>query len=349
MKAAFLTAAQTIEIREVAEPEVPKGGLVLAVKACGICGSDLRRWKEGPPAGSGGVTPGHEVSGVVIAVDEGCTRFKVGDRLAIAPDVHCGQCYYCKRERYNLCDRLQFVGITPGFPGGMAEQMALTAQILEDGIVNRMPEGLSFAHAAISEPSCSVLATHDRAGTSRDDTVVILGAGPIGCLHVAVARSRGARTVVTECHPTRRELAARFDPDLILDAASEDVVARVREFTEGLGADIVICANPVAQTQRQGVDMVRKGGKVLLFGGLPKAHPMTTLDGNKIHYGEIEVLGTFSYHPRVHRQALDRLADRTLPADKIITHMFALSETGQAYQTAAAGDALKVLISSEKD
>lgn len=347
MKAAFLTAAQTIEIREVAEPEVPEGGLVLAVKACGICGSDLRRWKEGPPAGSGGVTPGHEVSGAVIAVDEGCTRFKVGDRLAIAPDVHCGQCYYCKRERYNLCDRLQFVGITPGLPGGMAEQMALTAQILEYGIVNRMPEGLSFAHAAISEPSCSVLATHDRAGTGQGDTVVVIGAGPTGCLHISVAKARQARVAVIQRSKARQQLARRFDPDLVIDA-SDDVVARVREFTEGLGADIVICANPVAETQRQGVDMVRKGGKVLLFGGLPKAHPMTTLDGNKIHYGEIEVLGTFSYHPRVHRQALARLADRTLPADKIITHTFALDETGQAYQT-AAGDALKVLISSEKD
>lgn len=349
MKAAFLTAAQTIEVREVAEPEVPAGGLVLAVKACGICGSDLRRWKEGPPAGSGGVTPGHEVSGVVIAVDERCTRFKAGDRLAMAPDVHCGQCYYCKRERYNLCDRLQFVGITAGLPGGMAERMALTAQILEDGIVNRMPDGLRFAHAAISEPSCSVLASHDRAATGRDDTVVILGAGPIGCLHVAVAKSRGARAVVTECSPARRELAARFDPDLIIDAAGEDVVARVREFTDGLGADIVICANPVAETQRQGVDMARKGGKVLLFGGLPKANPMTTLDGNRIHYGEIEVLGTFSYHPRVHVRALHLLADGTLPAEKIITHQFSLDQIDRAYRTAAAGEALKVLISFERE
>ena len=348
MKAAFLTAAQTIEVREVAEPEVPAGGLVLAVKACGICGSDLRRWKEGPPACSGGVTPGHEVSGVVIAVDERCTRFKVGDRLAIAPDVHCGQCYYCKRERYNLCDRLHFVGITPGLPGGMAERMALTAQILEDGIVNRMPDGLSFAHAAISEPSCSVLAAHDRAGTGKDDTVVILGAGPIGCLHVAVAKARKARVVVVQRSKVRQELARRFDPDLVVDAA-DDIVARVREFTDGLGADIAVCANPVAETQRQAVEMVRKGGKVLLFGGLPKANPMTTLDGNRIHYGEIEVIGTFSYHPRIHRRALDLLADGTLPAEKIITHQFSLAEIDRAYRTAASGNALKVLISFEKE
>lgn len=349
MKAAFLTGPQRIEIRNVPEPDVPEGGLVLAVKACGICGSDLRRWKEGPPAGSGGVIPGHEASGVAIAVDARCTRFHVGDRLAIAPDVHCGKCYYCRRERYNLCDHLQFLGITPGFPGGFAERMALTPEILENGVVNLMPEGLGFAHAALSEPCCSVLATHDRAGTGQGDTVVILGAGPIGCLHVAVAKMHVARAIVTECSERRRELAARFDPDLIIDAASQDVVARVREFTKGLGADIVICANPVAETQQQGVDMVRKGGKVLLFGGLPKGSPMTTLDGNKIHYGEIEVLGTFSYHPRVHRRALDLLADGMLPADKIITHQFPLGQINDAYRMAAAGDALKVLICFEKE
>jgi len=349
MKAAFLTAPQKLEIRDVPDPAVPAGGLVLQVKACGICGSDLRRWKEGPPNGVAGVTPGHEAAGVVIEVGGQCTRFQVGDHLAIAPDVHCGRCYYCLRERYNLCDNLQLVGITPGYPGGFAEKMALTPEILQNGIVHKMPEGLSFTRAAVSEPSCSVLATHNKAGTQEGDTVVVIGAGPTGCLHIAVAKARNARVIVVQRSKARQELAQRFDPDLIIDATSEDVVKQVREFTDDLGADIVICANPVAETQRQAVDMVRKGGKVLLFGGLPKANPMTILDGNKIHYGEVEVIGAFSYHPRIHREALDLLARGTLPADKIITHQFPLNQIDQAYQTAAAGNALKVLISLEKE
>jgi L-iditol 2-dehydrogenase len=349
MDAAFLTTPETLEIREIPDPAVPAGGLVLQVKACGICGSDLRRWREGPPPGADGVIPGHEAAGVVVAVDERCSRFQVGDRLAIAPDVHCGKCYYCRRERYNLCDNLRFIGITPGYPGGFAEKMALTSEIFEKGIVHEMPEGLSFAHAAVSEPSCSVLATHDKAGTQTGEVVVVIGAGPTGCLHIAVAKSRGAKVVVIQRSKIRQELAKRFDPDLVIDATGDDVVARVKEFTEGLGADIVICANPVAETQRQAVEMVRKGGKVLLFGGLPKANPMTTMDGNKIHYGEVEVVGAFSYHPRVHREALDLLADGTLPAEKIITHRFPLDDINQAYRTAAAGDALKVLIAFERD
>lgn len=349
MKAAFLTAPETLEVREIPDPAVPDGGLVLEVKACGICGSDLRRWREGPPSGVGGVIPGHEAAGVVIAVDKQCRRFREGDRLAIAPDVHCGTCYYCRRERYNLCDDLRFVGITPGLPGGFAEKMALTSEVLENGIVNKMPEGLSFEHAAVSEPSCSVLATHDKARTQAGDTVVVIGAGPTGCLHIAVAKERKARVVVVQRSKTRQELARRFDPDLVIDAASQDVVACVKDFTGGLGADIVICANPVAETQRQAVEMVRKGGKVLLFGGLPKAHPMTTLDGNKIHYGEVEVIGAFSYHPRVHREALDLLADGTLPAGKIITHRFPLDRINEGYRAAVTGNALKVLITLERE
>ncbi len=349
MKAAFLTAPETLELRDIPAPTAPEGGLVLQVRACGICGSDLRRWREGPPPGVGGVVPGHEAAGVVIATDEQCRRFKVGDYLAIAPDIHCGTCYYCRREKYNLCDNLRFVGITPGFPGGFAEQMAITAEVIENGIIHPMSEGLSFAHAALSEPSCSVLATQEKAGTQAGDVVVIIGAGPTGCLHVAVARSRGAKVIVVQRSKTRQELVRRFDPDLVIDATAEDVIARVREFTHGLGADIVICANPVAETQRQAVDMVRKAGKVLLFGGLPKADPMTTLDGNKIHYGEVEVIGAFSYHPRVHEEALHLLAKGTLPAEKVITHQLPLDQINEAYQTAATGKALKVLISLEKE
>lgn len=344
MKAAFLTSSMTLELREVPEPDVPSDGLVMETKACGICGSDLRRWKEGPPPGCEGIVPGHEAAGIVVKVGGKCSDFAAGDRVAVAPDIHCGRCYYCQREMYNLCDYLKFIGVTPGYPGGFAEKMMLTGEILENGIVTKMPEGLSFTHAAVSELCNSVLATHQKAGTGAGHTVVVIGAGPAGCLHVSVAKMRGARVVVLEIAEARRKMAQRFDPDLVIDTSSRNVVAQVRQFTGGVGADIVVCANPVAQTQALGVEIVRKGGKVFLFGGLPKANPMTTLDGNRIHYGEIEVIGAFSYHPRFHKLALDLLADGKLPAASLITHTFELDKISQAYQTAASGEALKVII-----
>ena len=344
MLAAFLTAPSRVELADVSMPPVPDGGLLLRVDACGICGSDLRRWREGPALGTLPGTPGHEVAGTVVEVAPGQTRFAVGDRLAIAPDIHCGVCFYCQRGLFNLCDHLTMVGITPGQPGGLAEYMPLSAEMLRHGIVHLIPPGLETTHAALSEPLSSVLATQHKLGVSPADTVLIIGAGPIGCMHIAAARARGARTIISQRSATRREMAARFQPDLVIDPQEQDLVAAVRAFTEGRGADIAICANGVAATQAEAVQAVRKGGRVVLFGGLPKADPMTHLDGNRIHYGEIEVHGAFSYHPTMHALALEVLARGQVPAELLITDRFPLSQVGAAFEAASAGAALKVLV-----
>jgi len=344
VKAVFLIAPRALELRDVPDPVPPDDGLVLDVKACGICGSDLRRWKEGPPKGVVGTIPGHEAAGVVVATGRGQTRFAVGDRLAIAPDVHCGRCYYCRRGWYNLCDEIRFIGVTPELSGALAQKLVLTGEILTNGIVHRMPEGMSFAEGSLAEPTCSVLASHDRAGTGLGDTVVIMGAGPIGCLHIIVAKARGARVVVSEPSPVRRRLAQRCGPDAVVDPVAEDLGSRVRQMTAGVGADIVVCANPIAETQAEAVQIVRKRGRVILFGGLPRASPTVTLDSNRIHYGEIEVVGAFSYHPTVHQQALDLIHRKVIDADLLVTHTFGLTEVGKAFEAAAAGEALKVVV-----
>lgn len=343
-KAAVLKDIKQYEIREINLPPLPDDALLLSVKTCGVCGSDLRRWREGPPPGYDNVVSGHEVAGVVAAVGKDVADYKVGARLALAPDVHCGKCYYCAHGMYNLCDSLRLVGITPEIAGGLAEEMILTGEILRNGIVHRIPEGMSDAHAALAEPISSVLASHQKAGTTLGDTVVVIGGGPIGCLHIVVAKERGAKVILSEPAEIRRGLAAGFGPNRIIDPTGEDVVQRVRELTGGLGADIVICANPVAATQAQAVEMVRKGGRVILFGGLPKANPTTSLDGNRIHYGEINVTGAFSYHPTVHQQALSFLADRPALADKLISHRFKLDQINEAFLIANNGEALKVMI-----
>jgi L-iditol 2-dehydrogenase len=344
MEAAFLVAAGGYELRTLPDPVAPADGLVLEVKACGVCGSDLRRWREGPPPGEDGILAGHELAGVVLETGADLTRFKTGDRVAIAPDVHCGHCYYCQRGRYNLCDRLHLIGISPGYPGGFAQRMLVTAEIIENGVVHAMPDELSFAEAALAEPASSVLAAHDRAGTDLESTVVVLGGGPIGCLHIAVAHARGAAVILSEPSPERRQIAAGFDPEMIVDPQQEDLNDRVRIFTHGLGADIVICANPVAATQAQAVEVVRKGGRVVLFGGLPKADPLTHLDANRIHYGEIEVVGSFSYHPRFHALALETIRRNLIPTEKLITNTYPLRAINQAFEMASSGKALKVMV-----
>jgi L-iditol 2-dehydrogenase len=332
------------EIRDIPDPVAPHDGLVLQVRACGVCGSDLRRWKEGPPENVDHIVPGHEVAGVVVEVGKNITQISCGDRLAVAPDIHCGKCYYCQHELYNLCDDLRLVGITPGYPGGFADKMVLSREILANGIVNPIPERLAFTNAALAEPLCSVLASHQKAGIDGNSVIVIMGAGPIGCLHIVAAKAKGAKVIISEPSEVRCNMVQRFVPDEIVNPIDEDLAARVRVSTNNVGPDVVICANPVADTQTTAVQIVRKRGKVILFGGLPKNNPMTTLNANIIHYAEIEVIGSFSYHPHIHKQALDMLDRNLIPAEHLITHEFPLNEIGRAYQTAANSNALKVVI-----
>ncbi len=343
MKAAFFTKPRVIDIRQVDEPVVPSNGLKIDVKACAVCGSDLRRWREGPQPGTD-IIPGHEIAGIVTEVGSQVSKYKIGDRLAVGPDVHCDECWYCRRGLYNLCDNIRFYGITLGHHGGFAEKMIVPNDILARGICHKMPDGLSFEAASISEPCTSVIATHEKINTQLGDTVVIIGAGPTGCIGIAVAKSRGARVIVAQRSQIRREFAAAFGPDLIVNPAEENLIEVVRDFTNGLGADSVICANPNAQTHADGVRMVRKGGNVVLYGGLPKANPNTTLDGNLIHYGEIQVIGAFSYHPTHHALALELLNRNIIPADKVITHEKSLDEVQAAYELAADRKALKVIV-----
>ena len=347
MKSSFLTSPKTIEIIDIPIPSVPDDGLLMQVKACGICGSDIRRWKEGSPPGVEGVTAGHEASGIVVEAGKSVSRFVVGDAISVAPDIHCGICYFCRRGLYNLCDNLKLLGITPGYPGALAEYLLLTGEMLQNGIVHKMPKDIDFQSAAFAEPCCSVLSSHNKMGNSLNQVIVVLGSGPIGCLHVVIGKSRGARVIVSEPSTERRGIVQKFKPSHIINPLDEDVVQTVRKLTDGIGADVVVCANPVASTQSQAIEMVRKGGRVALFGGLPKASPLTTLDANRIHYGEITVAGDFSYHPSIHELALELLHNNTIPAHQFITRSYTLNQIGKAFETAASGSDLKVMINFE--
>jgi len=241
---------------------------------------------------------------------------------------------------------MHMIGITPGYPGGLAERMVLTAETLANGIVHPMPDGMSFIEGALAEPCSSVLAAHNSAGTSVGDTVLVIGAGPIGCLHVVVSKARGASVIVSQRSEKRRELVRLLRPQAVIDPSTEDVVTRVRGLTAGRGADMVICANGVSATQTLAVECVRKGGQVVLFGGLPSTSPMSSFDANRIHYGEIEVVGAFSYHPTLHELALDVISRKLVPADLLVTHTFPLERAADAFESAESRVGLKVMVSS---
>jgi L-iditol 2-dehydrogenase len=346
VKAAVFEGIERIVVRDLPEPRADAGSIVVKVEACGLCGSDIRNYHGGLRHGVTSQVMGHEIAGSVTEVGAGVERFKVGDRVAIAPDVSCGTCFYCTRGWVNLCVDHRMVGTH--WPGGFAQYVHLPGVVLAHGMVHHVPDGLSFDHAALSEPASSVLAAQENAGVGLGDTVLVIGDGPIGCLHLEVARARGAAMVIM-VGLARLAQVAPFHPDHLIDAAKQDPVEEVKRITGGLGADVAIAATPVAKTQAQAVEAVRKRGRVVLFGGLPKKDPMTTINGNLVHYGEISVTGAFSYPAWMHQRALQIIASGRIDAAKYFTMSVGLDGISAGIRAAEAGQSMKVLVKPWKE
>jgi L-iditol 2-dehydrogenase len=346
VKAVVYRGPQQVNCEEVPYPELTPDGVILKVMACGICGGDLRAYKHGIRIKKDFQILGHEISGVVHEVGSAVTDYRVGDRLAVAADISCHDCYYCKNALFNLCENWQLLGAH--YPGGMAEYMLLTNDLLKRGIVHRIPDTLSDLRSALAEPMSSVLWAQEMMSVQPGETVVIFGDGPIGALHVQVALARSAKPIMIGITGDRLDMfkdeARGLGAWRVFDNLTQDVIAEVKAITEGRGADVAICANPVKSTQAQAVNIVRKRGRVGLFGGLPKTDPMTELDSNRIHYDELSVIGNFSYHPDTHATALDLLDRNIIDANKIITASYPLDKVTDAFQAMMTGKELKIVL-----
>lgn len=349
MKAVVYRGAGKVACEDVPYPDLPPDGLILKVTACGICGSDLRTYRHGMRADKDWQILGHEISGVVAEVGRDVHDYRAGERLAVAADVHCHKCYYCKQALYNLCDEWKLIGTH--FPGGMTEYMQLSGDMLRRGIIHRIPDSLSDLHSALAEPASSVIWAQKLLAIEPGEVVVIFGDGPIGALHVQVARARGAKPIMVGITGGRLDLFKNHDFGTwhVFNNDIDDVIAEVKALTEGRGADAAIVAAPAKSPQAQAVNIVRKRGRVSLFGGLPKQDPITQLDSNRIHYDEISVIGTFSYHPSMHQTALDLLDRKLIEADKIITATYPLAQAEEAFQAALTATALKVILTPNVD
>lgn len=343
MKAAVFKGIEQIVIEERAIPECPEDGLLIKVYACGICGSDVRNYHNGLKDGITDQIMGHEIAGEIIEAGKKQDYFRKGERVALAPDVSCGHCWYCKRGMVNLCEHHRMLGTH--FPGGYAQYIALPAEVLRHGFIECIPEGMSYEHAAFAETCSAVIACQKRNQVSLGDTVVIIGDGPVGCLHCEVARARGAKKIIL-IGRDKLEMARSFMPDVLLSGTEpvEKLVEAVLHETGGTGADIVICAVPTVTVQQEAVEMVRKQGKVVIYGGVPKDRQDTILNSNKIHYGEITVTGAFSYPASGLSDALSALEAGNIHADKYVNARVSLEHVVKGMEMISKGEALKVMI-----
>jgi L-iditol 2-dehydrogenase len=346
MKAAVLQAPNQLRLTDVATPEAGAGELILRVRAATVCGTDLRiltgRKTKGVRFPS---VIGHEFAGEVVQAGAGVTQFKTGDRVCMDPVIPCRACAYCKSGRENVCVNRQAMGYE--FDGAFAEYIRIPAIALQSGNVFRMPDGMSFEAAALAEPLACCVNGQRNAGVQLGDSVVILGAGPIGLMHAALARAAGARQViVSEPNAARRKAASERGVDHVCDPTSTKLEEFVKALTDGLGADVVILAIGVPQLANEALTLVRRGGRVNLFAGF-SAGDTSVIDVNLIHYGEIVVTGASALSRRDYELALNMLATGQIDAGSLITHRYEVAESLAAFDEAGSGRALKVAIHND--
>ncbi len=343
MKAAVFHGPNDLRVEERPVPTPAENELLLEVGACAICGSDLRTYRFGARNITGAVVIGHEVAGTIAGVGKSLQGHSAGDRVAVAPAVPCGECPYCLRGIETMCDNLRSIGYE--FDGGFADYMIVPWSAVKAGCVNPVPENLTFEEATLAEPLACAINGQELLNVGSGDTVAILGAGPLGSMHAALARNSGAsKVIISDIQEHRLALARTFPVDVVIDATREDVAARVLEETGGAGASVVIVAAPSAKAQEQSLTLAAKHGRISFFGGLPKTNPFASLNANLIHYRELYIMGAYGSRPQHNRQALELLASGRIRAASLIGLVVPLERIAEGFDAVAQGKVLKVVV-----
>jgi L-iditol 2-dehydrogenase len=344
MRVVRFHAPGDVRIEDAPEPTAGPGDLLVRVRNCSVCGTDAKIWRSGHPNLSPPRVLGHEVAGEVVEVGRGAEGWSVGDRVQVIAAIPDGTCHECRHGWPSVCPNQERIGYQ--HDGGFAELMRVPAKVLAVGGVNRIPEGLSFAEASLAEPLSCVINGQELARVGQGQTVAVVGAGPIGCLHVRLARARGAaRVLLVELSARRLELAAGLvAPDQAVAAGATDAVAAVRELTGGRGADVIIVAAGSGRAQEDAVAMAAPRGTVSFFGGLPKDSSTITCDANIVHYREVSIVGANGSSPDHNRQALGLIASGAVPVADLITHRLPLERTVEGIHTVTSGEAIKVTV-----
>ncbi len=340
MRATIFHAPGELAVEDRPLPEPGPGELRMRVGAASLCASDVRVYR-GEKYALPGVIPGHEIAGVIDAIGDGVEGYDEGERVIVCPIVACGYCRYCLVGKRNRCTSRKTLGYD--LDGGFAEHLLVPREMVRMGHVLRVPDALPMDVAALTEPSACVLNSLDLCEVAAGSSLAIVGAGPMGLLHLLLARAAGAAPIiVSEPLAERREIARRWGADLVVDPGNEDVKAAVEGATDGYGADAVVLAVGVAALVEPSLNLVRKQGVVNLFAGFPPGGTVP-FDPNLIHYGEIVLSGSQNATTDQYRRTL-----ALLPAvphiDEVVTNRYDIEHAPEAYSSRLAMDGLKSLV-----
>src|SRR5271170_5736567 len=333
MQAAVYRGVNDVRLETVPVPQIGPGELLLRVHSCGVCGTDLKKIATG--SHSAPRIFGHETSGVVAAVGEGVRQFQPGDRVVVFHHIPCRQCYYCQHNTFAQCSTYKKVGCTAGFEpsgGGFAEYVRVMDWIVQKGTV-RIPDGVSFEQACFVEPVNTCRKGIEALRLIPGETVLAIGQGPIGIILSVLARKAGATVITSDLYPERLRIGKSLGLELNIDASQTNVVDRVRELTEGRGADAVILAVGGNSLIRTAMDAARPGGRVLLFA--QTQHGEAIVDPAAICVDEKALVGSYSASVDLQEESVRFVMNREMDLERLISHRFPLQEGARALELAA--------------
>jgi len=343
MKAQVYYAPEDMRYEEIPIPEPTPDEILIRVEVCAVCGTDVKVYYHGHKLIEPPRVIGHEIAGVIEKIGERVEGYNVGDRVIVVTTIGCGRCELCQRAFYNICPEVKAIGYN--FNGGYAQYMVVPEGAVRQGNVLKIPDELSFEEAALVEPlSCCINGQHFL-NIQPGDSIVIYGAGPIGCMHAELARNHGAYPIIiVDIAEHRLQMAKDFSIDYFINGSKEDVAERVLELTGGWGADVVIVAAPAGSAQEEALKIAKPRGRISFFGGLPKEKPTINFDSNALHYKELAVYGVFASYIYQYQKALNMAAGKRIDMTKFITHKFSLKDLPKAIETVRSGEALKAIV-----
>jgi len=339
MKSYFLVEPGRMELREAPVPEPEDGEIVIKIEAAMTCGTDLKAFRRGHPKMPMPTPFGHEFSGIIADAGKSVNGYREGDPVMGVHTAPCGDCYYCRRELENLCA----VTMDTMLLGAYAEYIKVPRRVAQINTFHK-PDFLSFEEAAILEPLACVVHGMEPLQIRNDDTVLIVGSGAIGLMHILLARCKGAhKIIVAGKHWQRLKLAAELGADQVIDATQQDTLEMVLELTRGYGANWVFECTGRPQVWEQTVSLVSKGGRVILFGGCPSGTTIS-FDSGRLHYDQISLTGTFHFTPRDVTKAYKLLIEKQIDVSKLISGKFPLTKLCDVFGLLLKGEGIKYAI-----
>ncbi|MDA3959068.1 alcohol dehydrogenase catalytic domain-containing protein [Oceanispirochaeta sp.] len=343
MKAARLYGIEDIRVEDIPIPEINEDEVLIKVKASFICGTDVRFYKNGLPGNSDQpLVAGHEIAGVVEKVGARIKGYAVGTRVGVAPNYGCGVCDLCTSGNSHMCLESEALGVS--VDGGFAEYMRVPAAAVAQGNISPLEDSISFEEAALAEPLSCVYNAYEKIGIYPGDHVLVIGAGPIGLMHIRVAFLAGAAAVyVTDLSEDRLALAKKLIPEVTV-LKNETLDEDIKKYTGGRLMNLVITAASVSVIQESAFKYVGLDGRVMFFGGLPKGKSIVKLDTNEIHYKQLTVAGTTRQSLRQYRLCLKLIASGRLKVSDLVTASAPLDDINSIIANVAAGKGLKSVI-----